>query len=107
MTQKAHIGLPAETVLLAAQAHAADRAAKFLAGGCLLLKVLRGWEAQAVRFSPHTVVCLSEVELTDGLNGPSRMVFVPLESALSDQDIERICAKLHASKSVYKEVQSL
>lgn len=87
-----------------AQRNAMERSAVFLPHGSRLFEVEAGWESLMLMKAEGTMRCDTLSMLEAGLRNPDvRSLFVPLKALMTVDDIEKICRRNGAAKTIFKE----
>lgn len=92
--------------VVTAQQNAMERGCKFLAHGCRLFTVEKGWESALIGKDAGVFVCDTLLTLEDAVQNPeAKVIFIPLGALMTDGDIEKICQRNGAVKTLFKEVE--
>lgn len=90
----------------AAQQNAMERGVRFLPHGCRLFTVPTGWESDMIRQDKGVASCDSMLTLEEAMRDENvRVIFIPIDAMLTDADIEKICQRNGATKTLFKEVK--
>lgn len=88
-----------------AQQNAMARGPRFLDHGSRLFIVEKGWESQAIRETAQAAVCGSLLDLEQALRAADTMVIlIPHDALVTDADIEKLCARNAAARTIFREV---
>jgi hypothetical protein len=89
-----------------AQQKAMERGPLFLPHGCRLFTVAPGWESDMIRKDRNVASCETLLDLEAAVRNPDvKVVFIPLDAIMTDSDIEKICQRNGATKTLFKEVK--
>ena len=92
--------------LYAAQQNAMQRSCRFLPHGGRLFAVESGWESAMIKKEEGTAQCGTLLTLEAALRDPDvRVIFLPLGARVADADIERLCHRNGAAKTLFREVE--
>ena len=95
-----------DVAVAAAQQNAMERGCKFLPHGSRLFLVEQGWESITIQSDPGVVVADSLLSLEAALNDPgNKIIFIPINAMMTDQDIEKLCQRNATVKTFFKEVK--
>jgi hypothetical protein len=95
-----------ETAVAAAQRNAMERGCKFLPHGCRLFEVEQGWESTMISGDPSVAVADTLLALESALRDPeNKVIFIPLDALVTDQDVEKLCQRNAILKTFFKEVK--
>jgi hypothetical protein len=89
-----------------AQQNAMERSCKFLPHGSRLFEIEQGWESLTVSRDEGVAVADSLLSLERALRDPeNKIIFIPLGALMTDQDIEKVCQRNAAVRTIFKEVK--
>ena len=89
-----------------AQQKAMERGPTFLPHGCRLFRIAAGWESQMVKRDQAVVSCETLLDLEKAVQSPDvKVVFIPMNAIIAEQDIEKICQRNGVTKTLFKEVK--
>ena len=95
-----------KTASVAAQRNAMERSCKFLPHGCRLFEVEQGWESVTISRDKNVTLADTLLALEAALRDPeNKVIFIPLNAAMTDQDIEKLCQRNAIVKTFFKEVR--
>lgn len=84
-----------------------ERGTRFLAHGSRLFSVSSGWESDMIRQDKGVASCGSMLALEEAMRDEDvRVIFIPHDAMLTDADIEKICERNGATKTLFKEVKT-
>lgn len=90
----------------AAQQKAMDGGCVFLPHGCRLFHVPQGWESAMIRGDKSVAQCDTLLSLEASVQDPEiKVIFLPHDALMTDEDIEKICQRNGATKTLFKEVR--
>jgi hypothetical protein len=99
-------GLMEEVAAAVAQQKAMERGPVFLPHGSRLFHVPSGWEANMIKHDKAVTSCETLLELEAGLKNPDvKVMFIPLNALMTEQDIEKVCHRNGVTKTLYKEIK--
>jgi len=109
MSEPEERGVSAEllgkTAVAAAQLNAMERGGRGLPHGCRLFWVEQGWESKALKDDAGTAIAETLLELEEALRQTEKkVIFIPLGALMTEGDIEKICQRNAALKTLFKEV---
>jgi hypothetical protein len=88
-----------------AQQKAMERGPLFLPHGCRLFQVASGWESNMIRRDKGVAACETMLELEAAIRSPDvKVVFIPVNAIMTNQDIEKICQRNGVTKTLFKVV---
>jgi hypothetical protein len=110
MSGKGHQPPPPEllekTAAVAAQQKAMERSCRLLPHGSRLFEAEQGWESLTISRGEGVAVADTLLSLEQALHNPeNRIIFIPLGALMTDQDIEKVCQRNAATRTLFKEVK--
>lgn len=94
------------TASVAAQQNAMERNVRHLPHGCRLFQVEQGWESMSISRDKNVTVADTLLTLESALRDPQKkVIFIPLDALMTDADIEKLCQRNAAVKTLFKEVR--
>jgi hypothetical protein len=100
--------LMAAAASAAARLNAMDRGCKFLPHGSRLFEVGEGWESTSVAADGKVVTADTLLSLETALRDPEcKVIFIPHNALVTHLDIEKLCHRNAAVKTLFREVKSL
>lgn len=94
-----------EVGVAVAQQKAMERGARFLAHGTRLFSVATGWESTMIRKDKGVATCDTLLTLEEAMHDESvRVIFIPADALMTDEDIEKVCQRNGVTKTLFKEV---
>jgi hypothetical protein len=102
--------IPAETLdrlgAVVAQEKAMRGEVRLLPHGSRLYFVPAGWESAMIRKDPAVRGCETLLALEAAVQDPdAKVIFLPLGALMTETDIEKICRRNGAAKTLFKEVE--
>lgn len=95
-----------EVGVAVAQQNAMERGARHLSHGCRLFSVESGWESAMIKGDKGVPTCDTMLSLEDAMkNTDVKVIFIPADALMTDEDIEKICARNGVLKTLFKEVK--
>jgi hypothetical protein len=89
-----------------AQQRAMERSCRNLPHGTRLFEAEEGWESMTISRDDGVVTADSILSLEQALRNPgNKIIFIPLGALLTDQDIEKVCQRNAAVRTIFKEVK--
>lgn len=89
-----------------AQQNAMARGCIFLPHGSRLFAVHEGWESQAIAEGENVAVCDTISSLEAAVEDSDvKVIFLPIAFSVTNEDIEKICLRNGATKTLFKEVK--
>lgn len=89
-----------------AQQNAMERGCTFLPHGCRLFPVESGWESAMIAKDGGVRTCDTLLSLESALrDGEVKVIFIPQGALMNLSDIEKICARNAAVKTLFQEVK--
>ncbi|MBI1215321.1 MAG: hypothetical protein GC185_05825 [Alphaproteobacteria bacterium] len=78
---------------------------KFLPHGCRLFSIPQGWESNMIRRDKGVSTCETMLELEAAVQDAGvKVLFIPVDALMTDEDIEKICQRNGVTKTLFKEV---
>ena len=101
-------GQDQETLAAVTQATAQIKAMQgqtvFLPHGSRLFFVAPGWETKTIAADRHVATCKTIMEFQSAMRDEKvRVVFIPADALLVQEDIERVCQRGSAAKTIFSE----
>jgi hypothetical protein len=97
---------PEEVAEVVAMQNAMERGCVFLPHGSRLFSVVQGWESAAIRNDKNVAVADTLLTLEAALkNADVKVIFLPQDALMTDSDIEKLCQRNGALKTLFKEVK--
>lgn len=101
--------MPTETLkevgAAVAQQKAMERGVRFLPHGSRLFSVAAGWESTMIRQDKGVVSCDTLLTLEEAMQDEdARVIFIPADALMTDDDIEKVCQRNGIVKTLFKEV---
>ena len=91
---------------VAAQQKAMERSCKFLPHGSRLFETEQGWESLTISRGENVAVADTLLSLEQALrDAENKIILIPLDALLTDQDIEKVCQRNAAVRTIFKEVK--
>jgi hypothetical protein len=88
----------------AAQIKAMQGQTVFLPHGSRLFLVAPGWETKTIAADRHVATCKTVMEFQSAMQDENvQIVFVPADALLQQADIERVCQRCAAAKTIFAE----
>lgn len=95
-----------DVAVVAAQQNAMERGCKFLPHGSRLFEVEQGWESITINSDKKVAVADTLLTLESALRNPqNKVIFIPMGALMTDRDIEKICQRNAAVRTIFKEVK--
>ena len=89
-----------------AHQNAMERGCKFLPHGSRLFAVEQGWESTQISRDKGVLVADTLLTLEAALrNSENKVIFIPVDALMTDQDIEKLCQRNAITKTLFKEVK--
>ncbi|MCE9507825.1 MAG: hypothetical protein K8R48_05865 [Alphaproteobacteria bacterium] len=89
-----------------AHQNAMERGCKFLPHGSRLFTVEQGWESAIISKDKGVAVADTLLTLEAALRNPeNKVIFIPLDAAMTEGDIEKLCQRNAITKTLFKEVK--
>lgn len=94
------------TAFVAAQQKAMERSCTFLPHGSRLFAAEQGWESLTISRGEGVAVADTLLSLEQALrDAENKIIFIPLGALLTDRDIEKVCQRNAAVRTIFKEVK--
>jgi hypothetical protein len=88
-----------------AQQNAMERGCKFMPHGSRLFTVEQGWESAMICGDKGVAVADTLLTLESALRDPeNKVIFIPINAAMTDADVEKLCQRNAITKTLFKEV---
>ena len=95
-----------EVAAVVAQKNAMDQGCIFLPHGSRLFTVEKGWQSQAIRRDRGVATSETLMAFEAALRNPDvKVIFLPADALVTDDDIRRICQRNGVTKTLFKEVE--
>jgi len=95
-----------EVGVAVAQQNAMARGVRHLGHGCRLFSVEFGWESAMIKGDKGVPTCDTMLSLEDAMKNENvKVIFIPADALMTDEDIEKICARNGVLKTLFKEVK--
>lgn len=95
-----------EVGVAVAQQKAMERGARFLSHGCRVFSVESGWESNMIKQDKGVPTCDTMLSLEEAVRDERvKVIFIPADALMTEDDIEKICARNGALKTLFKEVK--
>ena len=89
-----------------AQQNAMERGCRFMPHGSRLFTVEQGWESTVISGDKGVLVADTLLTLESALRDPeSKVIFIPIDAAMTESDIEKLCQRNAITKTLFKEVR--
>jgi hypothetical protein len=89
-----------------AHQNAMERGCKFMPHGSRLFTVEQGWESAIISGDKGVAVADTLLTLESALRDPeNRVIFIPIDAAMTESDIEKLCQRNAITKTLFKEVK--
>lgn len=107
MPQDAAKDVLKKTADVVAQQKAMEGPCRFLPHGCRLFSIESGWESRHIAADPKVATAASMLDLEAALRDENiKVIFIPADAMMADADIEKICRRNGATKTLFKEVRT-
>jgi hypothetical protein len=94
------------TAAVAAQQKAMERSFRLLPHGSRLFETEQGWESLTISRGEGVATADTLLSLEQALRNPeNKIIFIPLGALMTDQDIEKVCHRNAAVRTIFKEVK--
>lgn len=95
-----------DVALTVAQQNAMERSCVFLPHGSRLFQVEQGWESTMIRKDPNVTTCDTILSFEAALRDPDcKVIFIPTGALMTGGDIEKVCQRNGATKTIFQEVR--
>lgn len=103
-------GVPSDTLndvaVAVAQKNAMGRGGRTLQHGTRLFPVASGWESKVIAADQGVAVADTLLVLEAAFKNPDvKVIFVPHDALMTDGDIEKICARNGATRTIFRETK--
>lgn len=89
-----------------AQQNAMERSCVFLPHGTRLFQVEAGWESAMIRKDRGVTCCDTLLSFEAALRDPEcKVIFIPDGALMTGADIEKVCQRNGATKTIFQEVR--
>jgi hypothetical protein len=89
-----------------AHQNAMGRGGKFMPHGTRLFMVEQGWESVMISGDKGVAVANTLLTLESALRDPeNKVIFIPIDAAMTEGDIEKLCQRNAITKTLFKEVK--